>query len=142
MQKNIESYKDRYLGAREEVKSLVASGIISQEAAEHIFPELKENEDEEKIRQEIMDYLRSQQEISSIQSSMYDTWIDWLEKQGGEEINDDDLAILENWEFIVKENKEKWQLSDWFVEATYLLIKKVKHAKSRLPKKSKAEEGV
>lgn len=133
-------YKNRYLEAREEVKNLVASGIISQEAAEHIFPELKESE--EKIRQEIMDYLRSQQEISSIQSSMYNTWLAWLEKQGEEEIDDDDLAILENWESIVKENKEKWQLSDWFVEATYLLIKKVKHAKSRLPKKSKAEEGV
>lgn len=27
----------------------------------------------------------------------------------------------------IEENKEKWQLSDWFVEATALLIQKVKH---------------
>lgn len=41
-------------------------------------------------------------------------------------IDSDDLATLEIWKDAIKENKEKWQLSDWFVEATSLLIQKVK----------------
>ena len=64
------------------------------------------------------------------------------EKQGEEEINDDDKAILENWESIVKENREKWQLSDWFVEATYLLIRKVKHANTGMQGEQKPADKV
>lgn len=50
-----------------------------------------------------------------------------LEKQGEfKNVDNDDLATLETWENVIKENKEKWQLSDWFVKTTLLLIQKVK----------------
>jgi len=89
---------------------------------ESIFPELKESEDE-RIRKEIIRILKGETGYSSKED--IDKYVTWLEKQGEQKIDDDDKAILENWEGIVKDNKEKWQLSDWFVKATLLLVQKI-----------------
>ena len=50
-------------------------------------------------------------------------------KQKETSLSDDDLGTLETWEECVKENKEKWGLNDWFVEATATLVDKVKRIK-------------
>ena len=95
---------------------------------ETLFPELKESEDE-KIRKELLQIAKKSEDsfYMVMTPDKRKHLITWLEKQGEfKNIDSDDLATLETWEDAVKENKEKWQLSDWFVEATSLLIQKVK----------------
>lgn len=89
-----------------------------------VFPELRESKDE-RIRKGIIELVRQSSEI--LEKKNQEQMLAWLEKQGEKEINDNDIAVLENWENAVKENKEKWQLSDWFVEATSLLVRKVEY---------------
>ena len=94
------------------------------EDLQEIFPELKESEGE-KIRKALIKFHKSTIDIDGIKG--YEI-LAWLEKQCEiENINNDDLATLEIWEDIIKENKEKWQLSDWFIESSSLLIQKVKY---------------
>ena len=112
-------YEKKYKNALEWARQVMdgKTGFIRKEV-EEVFPELKESEDK-KIRGAIIDHLKDYNLIE---------WADWLEKQGEfKNIDSDDLATLENWEDFIKENKEKWQLNDWFIEATLLLIQKVKH---------------
>ena len=99
-----------------------------RETVYSIFPELKESEDE-RIRKVLIELVKCNERsgytlLNNISTS---SMLAWLEKQKKVEIDDDDLATLENWESIVKENKDKWQLSDWFIEATSMLINKVKN---------------
>ena len=122
-------YKKAYNEALERARQVHTTNVDeNKKSTEYIFPELAESENE-RIRKAIK-YCIKQGFIGHgrIEDVIVDDCLAWLEKQGEEEINDDDKAILENWESIVKENREKWQLSDWFVKATYLLIQKVKHA--------------
>lgn len=67
----------------------------------HIFPELKESEDE-KIKEAIIDIIESQKEQQChIDSAIYDKMIDWLEKQG-----DKDELIKELGEYKAKYTQE------------------------------------
>jgi len=92
------------------------------------FPVLAEESEDEKIRKALVNQFNDYKRRGENHGFGYsnDKILAWLEKQERREIDDSDIATLENWENIVKENKEKWQLSDWFVEATALLIEKVK----------------
>lgn len=122
-------YKKKYDEALERAKKLCGQRAIT-ESLGYVFPELKESEDE-KIRKAILTGLIDCRDAPDLGWSDFggifiDDCIAWLEEQKKVDIDDNDLATLENWESIVKENKEKWQLSDWFVEATSLLIQKVK----------------
>lgn len=110
----------------------IAMDILCKLYPEHQITtstELKESEDE-KTKESLMQYIWDMyhKDFYPPQPSIEccDKWLDWLEKQGKQKIDDDDKAILENWEGIVKDNKEKWQLSDWFVEATLSLVQKIK----------------
>ena len=109
-------------------KEALESESYDKDTIEYIFPELKESEDEIMIKMAIkaVNSPEAQSCIKSWGVNPNDV-IAWLEKQGeSKNIDSDDLATLETWEYAIKENKEKWQLSDWFVEATLLLIQKVK----------------
>jgi len=102
-------------------------------------PELAESEDE-KIKKWIIDDIRYNMNNEPLNNSEYkkkaEKAIAWLEKQNEfKNIDSDDLATLKTWEDAIKENKEKWQLSDWFVEATSLLIQKVKRIENNPNKK-------
>ena len=100
-----------------------SASIITEHTIYDIFPELSESEDE-RIRKSIISIINNYVDNSN---TFKPKMLTWLEKQKKVEIDDDDLATLENWESIVKENKDKWQLSDWFIEATSMLINKVKN---------------
>ena len=90
----------------------------------HTFVNSKEYEN---MKETCIFYLNLQKVHNTSNVSNIEKCIAWLEKQGeSKNIDSDDLATLETWEDAIKENKEKWQLSDWFVEATSLLIQKVK----------------
>ena len=53
----------------------------AQKAAEFIFPELAESEDE-KIRKSLISFLKSPFVNENIADEKVDPWIAWLEKQG------------------------------------------------------------
>ena len=115
----MENYEEKYNEALKNAKQ--------GKPIEEIFPELAESEDE-KIRKGIFKALskKDARDVLISQGVEVSDALAWLEKQGEQKIDDDDKAILENWENIVKDNKEKWQLSDWFIKATLLLVQKVK----------------
>ena len=71
-------FKKEYLNYKE---LNVHKGVI--EAFNSIFPELKENDDE-KIRNELIEHINSFKTtvISDLKERQYDSWIDWLERQG------------------------------------------------------------
>ena len=64
--------------ALEGVKMMIADGIVTQEAAEKYFPELKESEDE-KIRNALIRFHKSTIDVDGIKG---ENIIAWLEKQG------------------------------------------------------------
>jgi hypothetical protein len=55
-------------------KNLIDAGLVYEDAAIQIFPELKENEDE-RIRKELIEFVKSR-------GGFKQEYIDWLEKQG------------------------------------------------------------
>ena len=125
----IEEKAKRYDEALTKARNIVNSinvGLIGKDSFEAVFPELKESEDE-KIRKELLQIAEESEDsfYMVMTPNKREKLIAWLEKQGEQKIDDDDKAILENWEGIVKDNKEKWQLSDWFVEATLSLVQKI-----------------
>lgn len=65
----------------EAVKRLLSEGRITQDAAEEIFPELKESEDE-KIKKEIINYFKCQSREEPSRKDIHNKWIAWLKKQG------------------------------------------------------------
>lgn len=67
----------RYEEALEKAKRLYEKGTITESLC-HIFPELKESEDEE-IRKELMDFVVDN---TICQDGRREKWIAWLEKQG------------------------------------------------------------
>ena len=103
------------------------AGVIAENTIKKAFHELIESEDE-RIRKAMINGFNKLDKSAVWYNGITNGQIlAWLEKQGEfKNIDSDDLATLETWEDAVKENKEKWQLSDWFVEATSLLIQKVK----------------
>jgi hypothetical protein len=73
-------YKELYEAIFKYAKQLYDAGSYDNETLEAIFPELKESEDE-KIRKELIFYLRYQHSISENFDDI-GKWIAWLEKQG------------------------------------------------------------
>lgn len=94
--------------------------IKARGTMEHLFPELKESENE-KIRKEIMSYIKSSGAITNKQ------WIAWLEKQDGRkpaEWSEEDekmyrglMAVCDVWStassFYPKENEDVERLKNW-----------------------------
>ena len=126
----MKDYKKLYEDAIEKIRKGIqplqdgskVSGV-TKGFLEEVFPELCESEDEG-IRKSIIAIINNYVDNSN---TFKPKMLAWLEKQGEfKSIDSDDLATLEIWEDFIKENKEKWQLSDWFVESTSLLIQKVK----------------
>ena len=76
------NYEQKYKEALERARiSRLQLLDIGEEATEieHIFPELRESEDE-KIRKEIIDYIKNS--TCQVGDETYKSWIVWLEKQG------------------------------------------------------------
>ena len=75
--------------ALEGVKKMIADGIVTQEAAEKYFPELKESEDDN-TRKELIDFHKNAIEHLELQERTDNEWeigqhkkyLAWLEKQG------------------------------------------------------------
>ena len=83
------NYEEKYKKALEKAKALYGSSEPMSGCSvilETIFPELKESEDE-KIRKEIIDYIKT--------GTYHKSWIAWLEKQGGQEKDILEDAILD-----------------------------------------------
>ena len=59
--------------------------VFTEGLFEHIFPELKESEDE-KIRKDIIDHLQFLAKYCIESMPNVDKWIAWLEKQGKKKI--------------------------------------------------------
>lgn len=64
---------------------------IMKEVVEHIFPSLKESEDE-KVRKQILNYFMAKK-VNEPQPVL-DSWIAWLEKQGGHAWSEEDDLML------------------------------------------------
>ena len=87
---SIEEKAKRYDEAVEKLRSLhdnydtVSTLIDIKEELDHIFPELKESEDE-KIRKEILNFVRGLLEChdkpNAERDERYESWIAWLERQ-------------------------------------------------------------
>ena len=69
-----------YDEAIERARKLYERGTIT-ESLGHVFPELKESDDE-RVRKEIISYLKRRVEMSSSIPAAIGYWIAWLEKQG------------------------------------------------------------
>ena len=70
---------------KEKIISLLNDKELSQEELEHVYSELKEMKTEDdKIRKEIIEYLKYKYESPNAINRDYDKWIAWLEKQGAE----------------------------------------------------------
>ena len=75
---SIEQKAQRYDEALEKAKRLYEKGTITESLC-HIFPELKESEDE-KIRKELIDIFKGKTSYTSEEDAK--RYIAWLEKQG------------------------------------------------------------
>lgn len=104
MSNNLENYEERYNQALEIAKHYHDRDNIH--FLEHIFPELKESEDE-RIRKELLDYLKRfipHHDIDLVRKSK--VWIAWLEKQGEKSWSEDDeKRISRIADFIWKNRK-------------------------------------
>lgn len=94
----MESYEQKYKAALERASKLRFQNpfdTVSQ-MMEHVFPELKESEDE-RIRKEIISHLQHECVVKRYVSDVeYDRWIDWLEKQGKPKWTDEDEERLQS----------------------------------------------
>lgn len=103
-------YEQRYKKALDEAK--VIHKTIRKDlkpVIEQIFPELKESE-YEKIRKELIDYIKKKSENSCSPTPPKNTlinWITWLEKQT-------ELESMSSWEPIDK-IEPKFKVGDWVV---------------------------
>lgn len=122
-------YKEKYNKLVEAVKQLQKANPSDEGIQNWVndnVPELRESEDE-RIRKSLINVFATHKDYEIFFGASVKDILAWLEKQGeSKNIDSDDLGTLEIWEDAIRENKEKWQLSDWFVEATLLLVKKVK----------------
>ena len=76
IQEKAKRYDEALARAKEMIKSMTnIGGVAKVDDIQHIFPELKESEDEKWIPKEIIKYLKEKGDFRSC-------WIAWLEKQG------------------------------------------------------------
>ena len=73
-------YEKKYNEALERAKKLSVDGYLDAIAVEDIFPELRESEDE-RIRKEMISFLRSPFIKENLTDEKVAPWLDWLEKQ-------------------------------------------------------------
>ena len=78
---SIEEKAKRYDEAIKRTKEYAIDGYLDAVAVNDIFPELAESEDE-RIRKEIISYLKRRLKIDSSIPAAIGYWIAWLEKQG------------------------------------------------------------
>ena len=81
-------YKDKLRLAKEALDS----GSYDKETIEYIFPELKESEDE-RIRKNIITYLKQRRDRSSSIPAAIGSWIAWLEKQREQKCTTEEVLI-------------------------------------------------
>lgn len=103
----------------EEAKRLYQTANADQRyVIETLFPELKESEDE-KIRESLLEYLHTLPNHYSHNGVCAPEWIDWLEKQG-EKNNNEDADILQRFSFYsYKDEPNVLYLSNVFVNKEY-----------------------
>jgi len=111
-------YEKAYKEALERMKSWVRGEhpecfTEAQKAAEFIFPELKESEDE-RIRKEIIDFILDNE---TNEGDDINRWLVWLEKQGKYKSPEEDAKILElanikRWLERQGERKSAWSEED------------------------------
>jgi hypothetical protein len=83
----------RYDIALDKIKRLLGTGSnCSREELEYVFPELRELEDE-KMRKDIITYLKSAIANKGYRDKIIESWIDWLEKQGEKGTKGNDREI-------------------------------------------------
>lgn len=103
-------YELKYNESRVKMEEMVANGLISQEAAENIFPELKESEDEKMLR-EIKQYIKEQGDkptgLPNGAIAVADM-LAWLEHHKPAKWNRDDEQYLQ----VTKNALAKYQVSD------------------------------
>ena len=76
IEEKAKAYDEALTRANEMIKSMTnIGGVAKVDDIQHIFPELKESEDEKWIPKEIIKYLKEKGDFRSC-------WIAWLEKQG------------------------------------------------------------
>lgn len=91
----------------EAVKRLLSEGRITQDAAEEIFPELKESEDE-RIRKEIITFLDYYHTGNGGHIDFNSAWIAWLKKQGSPKMSAEALR-----EGIAYYGITQYQIDNW-----------------------------
>lgn len=77
----IEEKAKAYDEALKKAKDMLSYKEVRREDMEYLFPELKESEDE-RIRKALIVYLRSILSNKKYGDKFIESWIDWLEKQG------------------------------------------------------------
>lgn len=102
-------HEQKYKNALERAKKLYEKGTIT-ESISYIFPELAESEDE-KIRKQIISFLK-EFEHDHYRSLDFSSWIDWLERQGKKESEDE--IIPDKNDVRDEDEKIKKVLIDYF----------------------------
>ena len=97
-----QKYKDLIKAIKELQEANPSDERIQNWINENV-PELRESEDE-RIRKEIINFIKGQEKISSIDTPMYQTWITWLEKQD-KHLENYDKDILGAIEYCKKNNR-------------------------------------
>ena len=128
----MESYEKKYKDALKRAKKLYEQGTII-ETLSYVFPELKESEDE-KIRKEIIRYLKRRLEISSSIPAAIGSWIAWLEKQGDQKTIDSltpqeamDIAVAKcfNEQKSADKIEPKFKVGEWITHNTANFVFKI-----------------
>ena len=138
-------YKEKYEKLARLIKDLYPfMSDYCKEKIEGMIPELKESEDE-KIRKDIIKYLRSRYEDPNAVDCKYDKWIAWLEKQGKQKPawSEEDEKMVESCLLFVNANRthplatkcidwlrtlkpqSRWKPSDEQMEALSIAIRAV-----------------
>ena len=92
---SIEQKAKRYDEAINIIRNLVKAGLIYEDAAIQVFPELKESEDK-KIVKELLTFFRESIHGGHILTNKeYDSWIAWLEKQGEHQYFNDNFPSFD-----------------------------------------------
>jgi len=108
-------YEQKYKEALERMKSWARGEhpeyfTEAQKAAEFVFPELKESEDE-RMRKELLDYLHTRQVIEGLTDTKVKMdWITWIEKQKAKEDLDRMAPIYEDKESFESALEGAWEL--------------------------------
>lgn len=96
------NYEEKYKQAFKKALELYNQGLINP-PLEHIFPELKESEDE-RIRKELIAFIKKRDRSGCDYD--YDKWLAWLEKQGENKPTDKVESKFHEGEWIIHQGTE------------------------------------